>query len=256
MSATSFTPWTRICGFDIFYPLIATIEWTWTRQRFNMILFTLFSLIALVLAAIGIYGVMAYSVNQRTHEIGIRMALGAMPRDVLRLILGSGARIVCIGLLLGTAGALASTRALSFRSLFNVSPAYDPVSYIGIIVILLRHRHSSLAGCRRGAPRRGEPDRGASRRVEHFIAETRRSGDTEFDPDQEDISPTPLAPRLRDKLQVALPRCSSRSASAHRGMQETPSPSTAPGPHPQGFSRRPRPARASSRQSSRGSAAP
>jgi putative ABC transport system permease protein len=120
--------------FDIFYPLIATIEWTWTRQRFSMILFTLFSTIALVLAAIGIYGVMAYSVNQRTHEIGIRMALGAMPRDVLRLILGSGARIILIGLLLGTAGALASTRVLS-SLLFNVSP-YDPVSYIGIIVIL------------------------------------------------------------------------------------------------------------------------
>ena len=120
--------------FDIFYPLIATIEWTWTRQRFSMILFTLFSVIALVLAAIGIYGVMAYSVNQRTHEIGIRMALGAMPRDVLRLILGSGARIILIGLLLGTAGALASTRVLS-SLLFNVSP-YDPVSYISIIVIL------------------------------------------------------------------------------------------------------------------------
>ncbi len=99
-----------------------------------MILFTLFSVIALILAAIGIYGVMAYSVNQRTHEIGVRMALGAMPRDVLRLILASGARIVFIGLLLGTAGALASTRVLS-SLLFNVSP-YDPVSYVGIIVLL------------------------------------------------------------------------------------------------------------------------
>ena len=120
--------------FDTMFPLMATLEWWWTQQRFNMILFTLFSVIALVLAAIGIYGVMAYSVTQRTHEIGIRMALGAMPRDVMRLILGSGARIVCIGLLLGTAGALASTRVLS-ALLFNVSP-YDPVSFIGIILIL------------------------------------------------------------------------------------------------------------------------
>ena len=99
-----------------------------------MILFTLFSLIALLLAAIGIYGVMAYSVSQRTHEIGIRMALGALPRDVLRLILASGSRTIGIGLLLGTAGALVSTRLLS-TLLFNVSP-YDPVSFVAILLIL------------------------------------------------------------------------------------------------------------------------
>ena len=120
--------------FDTLYPLINTLEWWWTQQRFNMILFTLFSVIALVLAAIGIYGVMAYSVNQRTHEIGIRMALGALPRDVLRLVLGSGSRIIGIGLLFGTAGALVSTRLIS-ALLFNVSP-YDPVSYFAIIVLL------------------------------------------------------------------------------------------------------------------------
>ena len=120
--------------FDTLYELQGTIQYAWVQQRFNMILFTLFSVIALILAAIGIYGVMAYSVTQRTQEIGIRMALGAMPRDVLRLILASGARIVGIGLLLGTLGALATTRLLSVL-LFSVSP-YDPVSYLGIIVIL------------------------------------------------------------------------------------------------------------------------
>ena len=120
--------------FEQLYDLQGTIQYAWVQQRFNMILFTLFSIIALILAAIGIYGVMAYSVNQRTHEIGVRMALGAMPRDVLRLILGSGARIVGIGLLIGTLGALATTRLIS-TLLFNVSP-YDPVSYIGIILIL------------------------------------------------------------------------------------------------------------------------
>ena len=120
--------------FETLYPLEGTIAYAWIQQRFNMILFTLFSVIALILAAIGIYGVMAYSVNQRTHEIGIRMALGAMPRDVKRLILASGARIVGIGLLLGTAGALVSTRLIS-TLLFSVSP-YDPVSYLGIIVLL------------------------------------------------------------------------------------------------------------------------
>ena len=120
--------------FETLYPLEGTIAYAWIRQRFNMILFTLFSVIALILAAIGIYGVMAYSVNQRTHEIGIRMALGALPQDVKRLILTSGARIVGIGLLLGTAGALVSTRLIS-TLLFSVSP-YDPVSFVAIIVLL------------------------------------------------------------------------------------------------------------------------
>ena len=120
--------------FETLYELQGTIQYSWVQQRFNMILFTLFSVIALILAAIGIYGVMAYSVNQRTHEIGIRMALGAMPRDVKRLILAAGARIVGVGLLIGTAGALVTTRLIS-TLLFSVSP-YDPVSYLGIIVIL------------------------------------------------------------------------------------------------------------------------
>ena len=120
--------------FDTLYDLQGTIAYAWVQQRFNMILFTLFSLIALLLAAIGIYGVMAYSVSQRTHEIGIRMALGALPRDVLRLILASGSRTIGIGLLLGTAGALVSTRLLS-TLLFNVSP-YDPVSFVAILLIL------------------------------------------------------------------------------------------------------------------------
>ena len=120
--------------FEQLYDLQATIAYSWVQQRFNTILFTLFSGIALILAAIGIYGVMAYSVNQRTHEIGIRMALGALPGDVKRLILTSGARIVGLGLVLGTAGALVSTRLIS-TLLFSVSP-YDPVAYVGIIVIL------------------------------------------------------------------------------------------------------------------------
>jgi putative ABC transport system permease protein len=120
--------------FETLYDLQGTIAYSWVQQRFNMILFMLFSAIALILAAIGIYGVMAYSVNQRTHEIGIRVALGALPGDVRRLILGSGARIIGLGLLLGTAGALASTRVLS-ALLFNVSP-YDPVSFAAILVLL------------------------------------------------------------------------------------------------------------------------
>ncbi len=120
--------------FKTLYPYQATIAYSWTKQRFNMILFTLFSAIALILAAIGIYGVTSYSVTQRTHEIGVRMALGARPENVMRLILVSGARIIGLGLLIGTVGALASTRLIS-SLLFNVSP-YDPVSYVVIILLL------------------------------------------------------------------------------------------------------------------------
>ncbi len=120
--------------FETLYELQGTIQYAWVKQRFNMILFTLFSLIALILAAIGIYGVMAYSVNQRTPEIGIRMALGAQRRAVLEPILTRGARALGLGLLLGTLGALATTRFISML-LFNTSP-YDPVSFIGINLIL------------------------------------------------------------------------------------------------------------------------
>ena len=106
----------------------------WSRQRFTMILLTLFSAIALLLAAVGIYGVMAYSVNQRTKEIGIRMALGARVSDVLRLVTSSGAKIVAAGLLLGALGSMAFAQAL--RSLlFNTSPI-DPITLLSVCVLL------------------------------------------------------------------------------------------------------------------------
>jgi putative ABC transport system permease protein len=120
--------------FETIYGYDATIAYSWVQQRFNMILFTLFAAMALLLAAIGIYGVMSYSVSQRTHEIGIRMALGALPRDVLRLVLTQGARVVGLGLVLGTLVSLAATRLLS-ALLFNTSP-YDPVTF-GVILVVL-----------------------------------------------------------------------------------------------------------------------
>jgi len=110
------------------------VEYWMSPQKFNSLLLAIFAGLALVLAAIGIYGVIAYSVVQRTREIGIRMALGAERVHVLRLILRQGARIGILGLLLGTAAAYLSTRALS-SMLYGVDP-HDPLIFAGIAVSL------------------------------------------------------------------------------------------------------------------------
>ncbi len=112
---------------DIFSDSIA-------RQRFATLLLGVFSIVALVIAAIGIYGVMAYNVTQRTSEIGIRLALGAQPRDVLRLVLAHGGKLVGLGLLLGLVAALAGGRLLE-SMLYKTSPR-DPLT-LGAITLLL-----------------------------------------------------------------------------------------------------------------------
>jgi putative ABC transport system permease protein len=104
------------------------------QQRFNMLLLGLFAALALILAAVGIYGAMAYSVNQRTHEIGIRTALGAQPRDVLRLVMRDGAKIALFGIASGIAGALALTRLMG-SLLFEVKPT-DPATFAGVAILL------------------------------------------------------------------------------------------------------------------------
>jgi predicted permease len=104
-------------------------------QRFAMRLLTMFGALALVLAAIGVYGIMAYAVKRRTRELGIRMALGAKSGDVLRLIVGDGMKLSLVGLGVGFVVALAATRLMT-EMLFTVSPA-DPVSFGGVAVILL-----------------------------------------------------------------------------------------------------------------------
>ena len=107
----------------------------YAQHRTNMFLLGTFSALALVLAAVGIYGVMSYAVAQRVHEIGIRMALGAEPRDVLRLIIGQGLRLTLLGVALGVAGSLAAGHWLA-SLLFGVQ-ATDPLTYVGVAFLLV-----------------------------------------------------------------------------------------------------------------------
>ncbi|HEV2915198.1 MAG TPA: ABC transporter permease [Pyrinomonadaceae bacterium] len=104
------------------------------RPRFSALVLGIFAGAALVLAAVGLYGVMAYSVTQRTREIGIRMALGAQARDVLRMVVGQGLKLIVTGLLIGVIGALLLTRLMK-SLLFGVS-AVDPVTFCAVSVLL------------------------------------------------------------------------------------------------------------------------
>jgi putative ABC transport system permease protein len=111
-------------------------------RNFMMFLLTLFAALALTLATVGIYGVISYAVSQRTREIGVRMALGANPVDVLRLILGEGLKLVLAGAALGTVFALFATRFIS-TMIYNVS-ATDPLIFVSVITLLAV---VSLAAC-------------------------------------------------------------------------------------------------------------
>jgi len=115
-------------------PMRQVIVESTARNQFNMILLSIFAGIALVLAAIGVYGLMAYAVRQRTHEIGVRIALGARPRDVRRMVVLEGMRLAIVGILLGVAGSLALTPLMS-SLLFGVE-ASNPVVLTSVAVLL------------------------------------------------------------------------------------------------------------------------
>jgi putative ABC transport system permease protein len=111
-------------------------------RRFALTLVGLFAALALLVASIGIYGVISYSVTESTKELGIRMALGALKSDVLKMVLAGGLKLVLIGIAIGAVVALAATRVMG-SFLFNIS-AYDPVTFVavgGIFVMV------ALAAC-------------------------------------------------------------------------------------------------------------
>ena len=104
-------------------------------RRFSATLVGVFAVLAVVLAAVGIYGVMSYAVSQRTQEIGVRMALGAQLTSVRRMILGQTLKLTLIGVALGLAGALVVARFLT-SLLFGVG-VYDPLTFLGVAVLLV-----------------------------------------------------------------------------------------------------------------------
>jgi len=106
-----------------------------SRERFQMLLLALFATLALILACVGLYGVISYGVAQRTHEIGVRMALGAQSSDVLRLVIRQGMVLTVVGLVLGTIAALAATRVMT-DLLYGVT-ATDAITFISVAALLV-----------------------------------------------------------------------------------------------------------------------
>ena len=119
-----------------------TIARSLAARRFAMILLGVFAGLALILACVGIYGVISYLVGQRTHEIGVRLALGAQRGDILRLVLGQGTKMALIGVAVGIAVALGLTHLMASQ-LFGIS-AYDPVTFAGVAAVLIL---VALAAC-------------------------------------------------------------------------------------------------------------
>jgi putative ABC transport system permease protein len=104
------------------------------ERRFLATFIGIFAALALVMSCVGIYGVISYLTSQRTHEIGVRMALGAERRDVLRMVVGEGAKMATIGIAFGLVAALGLTRLMA-KVLFGVS-AHDPLTFVGVAALL------------------------------------------------------------------------------------------------------------------------
>jgi putative ABC transport system permease protein len=123
-------------------PLDTLVEQSHGSTRFLAMLLGMFAAVALVLAAVGVYGVMSYAVSEQTHEIGIRMALGASDRRVLAEVVGRGARLTIAAVVVGLAGAVAAAR-LTANVLFGIAPT-DPIALASAAVLL---GFVSLAAC-------------------------------------------------------------------------------------------------------------
>jgi ABC-type antimicrobial peptide transport system permease subunit len=108
---------------------------SFAARRLSMMLLGVFAALALVLACVGIYGVISYLVGKRTHEIGVRVALGAQRKDVLQMVIGHGAKMTLIGVAIGIGAALGLTRLMA-NQLFGVS-AHDPLTFAGVAMLLI-----------------------------------------------------------------------------------------------------------------------
>jgi predicted permease len=120
--------------FDV-APMEAVVDGSVSQRRFSMLLLLIFAGVAVVLAALGIYGVIAYTVTQRTRELGIRMALGARQEDILGLIVGHGMRMTLVGVGIGLTLALGLGRLLS-TLLYGIQ-AHDPLTFVGVAALLV-----------------------------------------------------------------------------------------------------------------------
>lgn len=116
-------------------PLTTVLDESVAQRRFSMLLILLFGGVALFLSSVGLYGVVSYTVSLRTKEIGLRMAIGAQPRDVLAMIIGGGMKLALVGVVLGVAGAFGASQWVE-SMLFEVEPS-DPFSYAATATLLL-----------------------------------------------------------------------------------------------------------------------
>jgi len=112
-----------------------TLDQSLVTQRLSMTLLAILASLALILAAVGIYGVMSYMVTQRSHEIGIRMAIGAQRRDVFKMVIGRGMILAVIGVAFGLVGAFGLTRLMA-TMLYGVEPT-DPATFVSIAALLI-----------------------------------------------------------------------------------------------------------------------